>query len=338
MTKKKLKILFRTSGGKAPNRELGLGHIYRCINLARNLKTSKIFFLVEDYGGAKNIIKKNGFQKIFNLEKDIDLKSDIQTTKKIIKKEKIDVLILDKYKIRNNLIKELKKYSKIVLISDLKKIDYPVDLVINGYVGFENKIKKNKFGTKCLLGPSFQIIDYNFPKNPQKKPHYDLLATFGGYDEKNIAEILLQELLRFKEKIKAKIILGPVTKKTKKLKILAKRLDASVKLIEKTNNMLKEITDARIGICSGGITSYEFAALHKPFAIICQVKHQLKTAQEWNKRKIATNLGLFNNRTKKKIEQLLNQINENNFGKNFRVISAVGTNTKRITEEILKLQ
>ncbi len=32
--KHKLKILYNTAGGKAKNTELGMGHTYRCINLA----------------------------------------------------------------------------------------------------------------------------------------------------------------------------------------------------------------------------------------------------------------------------------------------------------------
>ena len=50
--------MFRISGGRAFNRELGLGHVYRSINLASELKKNKIFFLIEDYGQVKKILKK----------------------------------------------------------------------------------------------------------------------------------------------------------------------------------------------------------------------------------------------------------------------------------------
>ena len=43
-----MKIVFRTSGGRIPKRELGLGHIYRCINLSKELTSHKITFLIED--------------------------------------------------------------------------------------------------------------------------------------------------------------------------------------------------------------------------------------------------------------------------------------------------
>ena len=35
--KNKTIVLFRTAGGKAKNRQLGLGHIFRVINIAKKL-------------------------------------------------------------------------------------------------------------------------------------------------------------------------------------------------------------------------------------------------------------------------------------------------------------
>ena len=65
------KILFRTSGGTAFGKELGMGHIYRCINLATYLKKSKLFFLIEDYGSSKEVVSQRNFKQIFTLKKNI---------------------------------------------------------------------------------------------------------------------------------------------------------------------------------------------------------------------------------------------------------------------------
>ena len=58
LKRKKLKILFRTSGGSAISKELGFGHIFRSINLAKSLQTHQLFFLIENYGHVKDIFKK----------------------------------------------------------------------------------------------------------------------------------------------------------------------------------------------------------------------------------------------------------------------------------------
>ena len=95
-----MNILIRTSGGRAPKKELGLGHIYRSVNLAHFLKPNQIFFLVEDFGGSKKIINDFGYG-VFLLPKNIDVSSDIQKTISFIKRKKIDMVIVDRYKIKN---------------------------------------------------------------------------------------------------------------------------------------------------------------------------------------------------------------------------------------------
>ena len=107
--KKLPKILFRTSGGTAYGKELGMGHVYRSINLASHLKKSKIFFLIEDYGSVKQIISQRNFKQVFTLKKDISLKDDLIETTQFIKKHDIDILIIDKYNLKLEFVKKLKQ-------------------------------------------------------------------------------------------------------------------------------------------------------------------------------------------------------------------------------------
>ena len=65
--------------------------------------------------------------------------------------------------------------------------------------------------------------------------------------------------------------------------------------------MFQEIKKSQFGICSGGITTYEFAAIGIPFAIICQNRHQTVTAKKWEKVYGAINLGMPNKNTHKKV-------------------------------------
>lgn len=340
MSQEKLKILFRTSGGRAKGKQLGLGHVYRCLNLANQLKYNKIFFLLEDYGGAEEVFLQNGFKNIIKLKPNIAVKSDIKNSIKFIRDEEIDIIIVDKYNLSLAYLKKLKNHTKIVVISDLRKINYVADLLINGFIGFKNKITKNEYGTTCLLGPSYQILSKNFIKNSsRKKKNYDLIATFGGFDEKNIVEILLKELLKLNHKIKTKVILGPVTTKTRKISRLEKKIGKSLTIKKNTKNMHDEISNAKYGICSGGITTYEFAALKISFGIICQVKHQLETAKEWKKRGIAVNLGLANNKMDKKISDFLGLVSGKKLSQKLVQKSIVdGLGSKRVARQILKIK
>ena len=98
--------------------------------------------------------------------------------------------------------------------------------------------------------------------------------------------------------------------------------------------MSKEISNCMYGICSGGITSYEFAACGKPFAIICQNDHQVMTASKWESKGFAKNLGLANKNTPKKIYEFLENIDKNSLKRSKTKIN-VGNGINQILREVL---
>ncbi len=332
--KSKQNILFRFSGGKAKNRELGFGHVYRCLSLAESLKEHNLFFLIEDYGGVKRIIKDAGFIQIFKLSKNIDDEYDIKKTIEIIKKKSIDKVIVDKYKIKLTYLRKIKKKSKVIVISDLKRINFPVDLVVNGFIGLKESLKKNQYSTPVLAGIKYQIIDKKFHSTLKSNKSYGLVTSFGGFDEHGISNMVIDEIIKLKPNFKTKIILGPGTKNKQKISSEQKK---NLTIIQKTDNIQKEISTAKVGLCSGGLTSYEFASQKIPFGIICQEKHQLQTANEWEKRGIATNLGLIDDKINQKIKRFLEDINDkkrNNIIKKY----CDGKGSQRVAEKILELK
>tara|TARA_Y100000741_G_scaffold54785_1_gene37778 strand:- start:359 stop:1360 length:1002 start_codon:yes stop_codon:yes gene_type:complete len=333
-----MKILFRTSGGRIPKKQLGLGHIYRCINLSKEFSSHKIIFLIEDYGSVSTLLKEQNLRCI-KLKPGLSEKIDIQKTLKIIENQKIDLVIADKYGLTNNFVKTIKQATKIVVISDLKNIDYNANLVVNGFIGYKNKITRNKYGTKCLLGPKYQILNQIYTrKKINKKKKIDILATFGGFDSANIVPVFIKSLKNNMNDLKIKIILGPSTKKNSELSKLVKKYNNSITIVHKVPNMRKEIADAKFGFCSGGITTYEFANMNVPFAIISQYPHQLITSKEWKKLGIGLNLGKLSNSTPKKIQNIVNSLEK--YKKNLKICYNIvdGLGTKRIKKEIISLK
>ena len=328
-----MKILFRTSGGSNPKNELGMGHVYRCINLSTQLKPHKIIFLIEDFGSVTKVLRKNNLRTI-KLIPGINDKEDVRKTIECIDKNQIDVLIIDKYRLTNNYAKTLRKKVKVVVITDLRNIQYNADLIINGFIGYDNSTSFNKYKTKCLLGPKYQILNNNFQKVQTRKKKFDLVITLGGFDANCVIEKIL-DMMKIKYNFKILVILGPATKKTKKILEFERENKECLTIIKETDNFQKEISKARFGVCGGGITTYEFARMKIPFAIICQYKHQLVTAREWANRDVAKNLGFFEDNLKK-MRCFLEKINQKKIKlKTTKIIDGLGS--KRITKEILKL-
>ena len=335
---KKSKILIRTAGGSTKGKQLGMGHIFRSIHLAKELKSFQLIFLLEDFGGAKRILKKNGFTNILQLEKNISHQQEYLKTQKIINEHSIDLIIYDKYKINKRLIAKVTKLIKTGIITDLKEIDYDSSLLVNGFIGFSSVAKRNKFGTKCLVGPKYQILDTHFSlRKKSSKIKNDLLISLGGYDEKNINETLLNLITKHLNRLKVKVILGTATKKTKKITQYEKKYPKNLQLIHETSDMRKEMSFSSFGICGGGLTSYEFATLKIPFSIICQNSHQMITANEWSKKGLAINLGLVNTSTSKKVKEFLLKLEKNQIHLKSGLKDLDGKGTFRISKEIKTL-
>lgn len=331
-----MKILFRTSGGSSANRELGTGHIFRTINLSKQFKNDEKIFLVEDYGGIKQIFQNNNISNIKFLKPGLSIKEDYENTLKIIKKEKIDLIIIDKIYTSKIYLKKLTKEIFTTYIADQFDYEFPTNIVVNGFIGLKNEIKLNKYNSKCLIGPSFQILSEKYEKKENWNKKNDLLISFGGYDANNIIEKICKILPNFSKKIKIKIILGPITKKPKCLLKIENDFKNELKIIQYTDNLKKEISQSKIGLCSGGITTYEFAILSVPFGIISQYKHQKITATEWEKLGYGINLGINDKEVIKRIEKFLNNFLENkmNFGTKKNKIK--GNGSKKVKNEILK--
>ena len=101
--------------------------------------------------------------------------------------------------------------------------------------------------------------------------------------------------------------------------------------------MRKEIGQSKFGFCAGGITTYEFARMKRPFAMICQYEHQLATAKEWQKRQIGLNLGLNNKSILRKVQNIVRNLRKTKacLKTNQNLVDGLGSS--RIAKEILNL-
>ena len=114
------------------------------------------------------------------------------------------------------------------------------------------------------------------PMMPEKKPRniVNFFSNFGSIllklnPTKFIkAEKIIDILPKYLDSIQVKIVLGPASNHSKKIKVLAKKFSNSLEIIPQTKDLRNYIAKSNFGICSGGITSYEFAKLGVPFAII----------------------------------------------------------------------
>lgn len=135
----------------------------------------------------------------------------------------------------------------------------------------------------------------------------NVLLTFGGSDPKNITKHTINELKRLRD-IDITIVLGPAYRKLDELTKIINNMP-NYTIIRNAKNMPELIYNSDLCFVSGGITLYEVAAIGTPSIVVCQVEHQVKTAERFEKDGVVINLGLIDELKEGQIISAFNELN-----------------------------
>jgi len=326
-----MNILFRVDC----NKEIGSGHFSRCHILSEVLKKNhKVFFL------SINFDKKYFDQKrIFNLinikeSKKIDESRDIKITSNIIKKEKIDTVILDNYFLKKKWCNSIKKKIKnFIIIDDNLKKNYKCDLYIDySNVNFVKK-KLNK-----LLGLKYFLLNKEYIKLKNKFffKSYDIFINFGTGNFINEIKNLLNILNQI-DFIKKVVLVG---RYKEVLKYNKKNLKFKITLVNKFKNLGEYIKKSKICIGAGGVNALERTVINNKNIIFSCAKHQINMCRSLSEKKAVKYLGNISNLNKKELRNKIQKVIINTFKKkNIKFLTFVdGKGAIRVARKIEELE
>lgn len=291
-----MKIIFLVDG----NNKLGMGHVYRSINLAKTFSNNnhKIIFITKDKDAKKIILNS------FNCE--LIIKFPSKKLVNILESFNPDLTIIDKLNETKNKLIFFKKYSPILGIDYTGKYQNLMDYGIN--------ILYPKTGIKTKHSSlNYAILNNNFVKtskiNIQKKINR-VLVIQGGADTHCFIPKIIEACINTKYDFKIEIIIGPSFKCWKKLNSLLIENKKIVKLNYNITNMAKVMIKSDIVITAAGNTLLECANLGIPSIIISAEKFEIETAKMLEKLGFGISLGYGKHISKTKISSnLLNLIN-----------------------------
>ena len=326
-----MKIGFRTDSSKA----IGAGHLKRCLKLAEDLKykTKDIIFITKNLKGNFNkLINEKKFKLV--LIKNNKSTSDLNETKKVCKKLKINFLIIDNYTIGINWEKKIRSsVEKLIVIDDFTKKKHYCDLIFN------NLKNKNSKKTKNFTGLEYVIVPNNiYKKNVivKKNSNITVGTFFGTNDSKNCSEKFLRIFSKKEFKnFKFIAVLGNNNSKKNEIEQTynkKKNINIEKQFID-MKNFLDKID---VLITSGGVTSYE--ALCRNIQCINVPINYYQKANSFfqRKKKISKILNYNKIQNKKGLKVLVNLLrnykNKNNYDENKFFID---TNASQRISEIL---
>lgn len=288
----KKKIIFRVDGYK----EIGLGHIYRALQIAYNFTEHEILFVLNSNSDLGiNKIKNSFFKyKIINKNEDI---------LKIVKEKNTNIVvndILDTEKEYMTLLKQ--QGTRIVNFEDMGEGRYYADAVINAL--YEQQEDKNIFCGEdyyCVRDEFMYFDEKNFNEEVQ-----NVLIVFGGTDPLNLTMKAINAIEKtgYKE-IQYTCILGLGYEDEGPLLEKVQGMDYNIEVLRNVSNIASYMHKADIAISSQGRTMYELACMKVPTILIAQnQREQMHTFGD-----IANgfvNLGLGNEIDESTITETLN--------------------------------
>tara|TARA_B100000575_G_C23139228_1_gene662526 strand:- start:3163 stop:4875 length:1713 start_codon:yes stop_codon:yes gene_type:complete len=295
---------------------IGSGHVHRCINLAKYLKSKSVkcnFISKNLSGNLISKIKRENFE-VFTLpnrnlrksrfKSDYDdwisdtIENDIKDTIKILSKyNNIDYLIIDHYSLDIRWENKIRSYvDKIFVIEDLTSRKHFCDYLLNFNIPNNNHKKYSKLinpHAKILLGPKYLLLPKNFNSNKKNLNinRITFFIFFGYSDNFDLSYKTICYLERISnEKFFYNIVLGRSSISSKKIKNLLKD-KKNFKIYISVNNILKIIKKSDIAISSGGFNSFERIRLLKPSLVINNAKNQNDICRSLSKYKLIEYIG-----------------------------------------------
>ena len=267
-----VRVAFRTGGGS----EIGLGHVLRCLTLAKALRDRKVdcLFLLDGDQAVFDLVLASGFQ----LSR-IHPSDDLLETHQQCKSLRIGMVVADSYVLTPSYINGLRDAGfAVTVLDDLGDRDLPAHLVVNGSAGAENIPYESSQKTKFLLGPKYILLRPEFlqvPIRPINDYVEHVMVTVGGSDPHALTGRLMGYIAEALGPVQQDVVVGPLFRDVDAIRAMANEASGTITLHESAPNMKELMLQADLVLCGGGQTTYELAALGTPAIAIQTAKNQM---------------------------------------------------------------
>lgn len=260
----KKRILFRVDG----YRELGMGHIYRCLTLAYSLTGHEILFVTRED-------RKEGYQKLLDSHMRVQSVGNDEEFYALAGKWHPDVIVYDCLNTEREYILKLKQLAKrVVTLEDIGSGADVADATINALYEDDSKGENYYWGEKYVcLKDEFLIAPCAEYHEQVKK----VVVLFGGSDPSDFtcrAYNLAKKMHADFPQISFQFVLGAGY--DNRIHKLANDEACKIKVVTDIKRVSDALSDADLAITSQGRTVYELAAMGVPAIVLAQNERETK--------------------------------------------------------------
>jgi spore coat polysaccharide biosynthesis predicted glycosyltransferase SpsG len=287
------------------DREIGFGHLERCIAVARELKEANhepVFVTCE-----KSIaIPRLAARGITAVETFVpgtatpDAAEALSSEIDAILRRGPGLVIFDIGSTSHELAAAVKAMGCFVVsFEDLGDGRYLADLVVDANLTESTNPRKMTTTTRYLLGPEYAVISPECLKAKKKRRRFQelrrIIVSCGGSDPAAVTPHVIAALATLDTEIDIEVVLGPGFAHAAALDRAILATPRICSIVESPSDLPDRLRAADIGIISGGVTLYEAAFLGLPSIVIAQNPAQLRNLPPFDSRNAIINLGLAAN-------------------------------------------
>lgn len=290
-------IVFRADA----SRDIGHGHVMRCLALADSLRTrgNKCLFVSSPDGAALvGEVARRGHRQLTLPVTTVSCEEDaVNTLSGVHGHGPISLVVIDHYGLDMAWESAVRRSGIPVMVID----DLPRPHDCNGLLD-QNLIEGNNPYTNCVpanchffLGPRYALLRPEFarlrPTAPIRRKVARLLIFFGGSDPRNETGKALQGLLEARREWKIDVVIGAGSSSFDSLEALTSCRPNDIRLHVQTPLMAELMSSADLSIGAGGSASWERCCLRLPAIVSVLAENQVAIAQRLHCTGAAVNLG-----------------------------------------------
>ena len=303
-----MRIVFRADA----SREIGTGHVMRCLTLADALRERGarcIFICREHKGNLIDLIAQHG-HKVHSLPQtarevkpeDSDLahaswlgtgqETDATDTLHELGEGVVDWIIVDHYALDHRWEQALRPSCKqIMVIDDLADRRHDCDLLLDQNLGrseqdYRGLVTSN---TRMMIGPQYALLRPEFAQwreyslgrrdHPQLQ---SLLITMGGVDKGNATGQVLDALksCELSPDLHINVVMGSNAPWLTDVQQQAAHMPCPTKVLTGINNMAQLMADSDLAIGAAGSTSWERCCMGLPALLLVLADNQRDIARK----------------------------------------------------------
>lgn len=253
----------------------GLGHLRRCLHLARALD-------------------RRGVQATFHLDgplppslgfpvvpADLTLPEEIEAA---LARTAPVAVVADSYRLEVRTLRRFQAIARLVVLDDLAAETVPGDLIVNAGVQAASLACRGEPGARLLLGPRYALLDPAYattaPRDVSATVRRALLA-FGGAPPPGLTRRAAEVAARALPGVALDVVLGPHAVDAEQD---LRRVAPGASLYRAPEGLYNLVAAADLALSAGGQTTYELAAAGVPALLVATAANQRAQVRAWVER------------------------------------------------------